>query len=154
VIIVIQQYFAAGEWTMTLASKDFPTLLNDLFQTRRKPDGEPYTASEIANWIEDNIPGAEISPSYLSRLRSGDLRNPSRAIISYLCLAFQVPPSYFFPELAHLSAAPPPDNTTMLRTALLNFGLDDESQRLIEALARKLRRAGRSGRQRRTDTHE
>ncbi len=64
---------------MTQPIKDFPELLNDLFQTRRKPDGEPYTANDIAHWIEDNIPGAAMSPSYLSRLRSGDLR-PNRVL--------------------------------------------------------------------------
>ncbi len=125
---------------MTITQKEFPELLNDLFQTRRKPDGDTYTASEISNWIEDNVPGVDISPSYISRLRSGDLRNPSRTILVALRLAFKTPPAYFFPELAHLNDATPPDNTVLLRTALNNLGLDDESQRLIEALTRKLRR--------------
>lgn len=125
---------------MTIQHKEFPELLNDLFQTRRKPDGEAYTASEISNWIEDNVPGVDMSPSYISRLRSGDLRNPSRTILVALCLAFKISPVYFFPELAHLTDATPLDNTVMLRTALNNLGLDDESQRLVEALTRKLRR--------------
>lgn len=133
---------------MTQPIKDFPELLNDLFQTRRKPDGTSYTANDIAHWIEDNLPGAAMSPSYLSRLRSGDLRNPSRSVIAALCQAFRVPPSYFFPELSYLNAAPPPDNTVMLRTALTNLGLDDESQRLIESLIRKMRRLSRTGRER------
>ena len=133
---------------MTIPAKDFPELLNDLFQTRRKPDGEPYTAIEIAHWIEDNLPDTTMSSSYLSRLRTGDLRNPSRAVIAALCQAFRVPPSYFFPELTHLSATQAQDTTTMLRTALHTMGLDDESQRLIESLIRKLRRLSRAGRAR------
>jgi transcriptional regulator with XRE-family HTH domain len=128
-----------------MQTKNVPELLEDLFQTRRKPDGEPYTNADIANWIIDNIPGAEISPSYISRLRTGDKRNPSRDVLLYFCLAFKVPPAYFFPELEHLGPTDQQlDNTTLLRVALRAHGLDEETQKYLEGLIRKLRRASKN----------
>ena len=126
-----------------MPTKDMAQLIEDLFQTRRNAHGEIYTNQEIANWITDNIPNAEISTSYLSKMRLGESRNPSRDVLMYLCIAFKTPPSYFFPELMHLEAAEKLDNSTMLRTALQGYGLDEETQRNIESLIRKLRNAQR-----------
>ena len=83
--------------------KSFPQLLEDLFATHLKPNGDQLSNIELANWITDNIPDAEISPSYISRMRNGDKRNPSRDVLLYFCVAFNVPPSYFFPEIQHLN---------------------------------------------------
>jgi transcriptional regulator with XRE-family HTH domain len=126
-------------------NKSFPELLADLFATRLNPDGQPYTNTELANWISDNIPGAEISES--SRMRQGDKRNPSRDVLLYLCLAFKVQPGYFFPEVQHLNPTEQLDNRTLLRMALRANGLDDETQKSIEVLIRKLRRATRAAKQ-------
>jgi len=38
--------------------------------------------------------GSRISPSYLGRLRSGSVSNPSRRVISELAAYFKVPESY------------------------------------------------------------
>jgi transcriptional regulator with XRE-family HTH domain len=123
----------------TMPAKDVAQLIDDLFQTRLKSNGEHYTNQEIANWITENIPGAEISPSYISKLRLGESRNPSRDVLLYFCIAFKVQPSYFFPELSHMEETDRVDNSTMLRMALHAYGLDEESQRYLEGLVRKLR---------------
>lgn len=122
-----------------MQTKDIAELIEDLFQTRRKANGDLYTNQEIANWISENIPGAEISPSYISKLRLGESRNPSRDVLMYLCITFKVPPAYFFPELATMDSGDRIDNTTLLRMALHAHGLDEETQRYLEGLVRKLR---------------
>jgi transcriptional regulator with XRE-family HTH domain len=132
---------------LSAQKKSFPELLADLFATRFKPDGQPFTNTDLANWICDNIPGAEISESYISRMRQGDKRNPSRDVLLYLCLAFKVPPSYFFPEVQHLNPTEQLDNSTLLRMALRANGLDDETQKSLEVVIRKLRRATRAAKQ-------
>jgi transcriptional regulator with XRE-family HTH domain len=79
-------------------------LVDNLFRTKRKTNGREYTYKEVCVGV-----GGAIDPSYLSKLRNGQIDNPGRDTLLYLCRFFKVPPSYFFPELE------PPDTETEYR---------------------------------------
>lgn len=74
--------------------KTLADLINDLFDTHRKPNGDRYTNTDVSTALN----GA-IDQSTLSLLRSGRNVNPGRLTLLHLCRFFQVSPSYFFPEL-------------------------------------------------------
>ncbi|WP_054536940.1 helix-turn-helix domain-containing protein [Herpetosiphon geysericola] len=74
--------------------KTLADLINELFDTHRKPNGDRYTNKEVSQALD----GA-IDQSTLSLLRSGRNANPGRMILLHLCRFFEVSPSYFFPEL-------------------------------------------------------
>jgi transcriptional regulator with XRE-family HTH domain len=75
-------------------------LVNKLFETHRRQDGREYTNIEVARTI------GKIDASYLTKLRSGRVNNPTRDTLLALCQFFKVEPSYFFPEL-NLAPSPP-----------------------------------------------
>ncbi|MBA3947091.1 MAG: helix-turn-helix transcriptional regulator [Herpetosiphonaceae bacterium] len=110
-------------------------LINDLFQTHRKPDGKEYTHKEIFL-----ATGGAIDPSYLSRLRHDKIPNPGRETLLALCRVFKVPPSYFFPELEHLAEGAPEPTTPQLqfRLALRASRLQPDVQEKLEQLFRAL----------------
>ena len=70
------------------------TLVDHLFRTRLHPDGREYTHREVAAALDQRL-----TPSHLGKLRSGQIDNPKRDTIILLCQFFQVPASFFFPEL-------------------------------------------------------
>jgi transcriptional regulator with XRE-family HTH domain len=69
-------------------------LVDELFKTHRRSDGREHTYQEIAVKL-----GGAIEPSHISKLRTGKIANPGRDTLLALCRFFEVPPSYFFPEL-------------------------------------------------------
>lgn len=74
--------------------KDLAELINDLFETHRKPNGERYTNKEVSEAL-----GGGLDHSHLSLLRNGKSSNPNRLTLLRLCQFFKVSPTYFFPEL-------------------------------------------------------
>ena|SRR5215208_8462465 len=102
-------------------------LVNTLFQTHRRPDGQEYSNSEISRAL-----GGEIAPSSLSKLRRGEIPNPGRDTLLLLCRFFKVPASYFFPELDLPPAAP--DQPEPLSLALRSTNLDAAVQQKLEEL--------------------
>lgn len=112
-------------------------LIDNLFETRRKPDGKQYTHIEVA--IEM---GGAIDPSYLSKLRNDKIPNPGRDTLLALCRVFRVQPSYFFPELDPVALEVPSRDTAreQLRVALRSAGLDPNVQAKIEELVRALQK--------------
>lgn len=77
----------------------FAELLEDLFERRRRPDGNRYTLRDIATAISGEIEPHSVSHQYLSRLLNGVDQNPTLRVVEALCLVFDVPPDYFFPRL-------------------------------------------------------
>ena len=113
--------------------KKVAELVDDLFRTHRRPDGQEYTYKEISEFL-----GGKIESSHLSKLRTGKITNPSRETILALCRFFQVPASYFFPEL---DPVPQPGNAesreadlTLVQIALRTTGLRPDIQMKIEEL--------------------
>lgn len=75
--------------------KTTAALLNELFETHRKPNGRAYKNAEVC----EALSGA-IQASHLGKLRSGTVKNPKRDTLLLLCSFFEVTPEYFFPELS------------------------------------------------------
>lgn len=115
--------------------KTVAQLIDDLLYTHRKPDGREYTYKEIAEAL-----GGRVEPSHLSKLRTGKITNPGRETLLDLCRFFQIPPSYFFPELDALPkpvAAPTADEA--IQVALRSSGLRPDVQTKLEELIRALK---------------
>lgn len=111
-------------------------LVNSLFKTHRKPDGREYSTYEVAREMAKRGLG-DISPGYLAKLRRGETSNPSREVLSRLCLFFRVPASYFFPELDQLIPSPDAPNSdpmTQARIAFRAAGLAPDEQAHLEGL--------------------
>jgi len=85
-------------------------LLNDLFRNHLKPDGQEYTNTDVSLALNN-----EISVSALSKLRRGEIPNPSRNVLLLLCQFFGVPASYFFPELERTPTLPSQANVVGVR---------------------------------------
>jgi transcriptional regulator with XRE-family HTH domain len=73
--------------------------LDELF-TLSRPQGRQWTNSEVAAEIRKLDPDIKVSGAYLSALRGGSRRNPSRALLVALAGFFGVSPAYFF-DSAH-----------------------------------------------------
>lgn len=110
-------------------------LIDRLFRTRLKPNGKEYSTYEAAEAIRAQG-YTQTNASHLAKLRRGETANPSRDLLLSLCLFFQVPPSYFFPELEHKRLEPPADvdPQEQVRMALRAVGLKPEDQVRIEQL--------------------
>ena len=115
--------------------KTIAQLIDDLLYTHRKPDGREYTYKEIAEALDRRV-----EPSHLSKLRTGKITNPGRETLLDLCRFFQIPPSYFFPELDILPK-PPITSTTdeALHVTLRSSGLRPHVQTKLEELIQALR---------------
>ena len=68
-------------------------LLNRLFDIRRHPSGRQYSIREVA------AAARGVGRETIHSIRNGTNQNPTRATLLALCLFFEVPASYFFPEL-------------------------------------------------------
>ena len=117
--------------------KTVAELLDNLFLTHRRPDGREYTYKDVSQGLQGIV-----DPSHLSKLRTGKITNPGRDTLLALCRFFQVPPSYFFPELDFLSQPDKNDaemsQTNTLGIALRSKGLRPEVKEKLEELIRAL----------------
>lgn len=82
---------------MTIPDTEQPLmadLVNQLFELRRREDGSEFSNREVGLSLQKTNPGAHIA-----KIRSGEIKNPTRETLLVLCRFFHVEPSYFFPEL-------------------------------------------------------
>ena len=75
--------------------QSFAKKLNQLFELRKKKNGQPYTHEEVSN-------ATGITTGAISKLRRGQISNPSHKVIDALAKFFDVEPNYFF-EFSHHS---------------------------------------------------
>lgn len=105
---------------------NFALRLNRLFKEKRKPDGKPYSQTEVL----DGLKGV-LTRVYLWRLRKGLALNPSFQVISGLADFFAVSPGYFFesdrPDA--LVAGQPKD--LAYEIGLRSSRLDPEAQQMV-----------------------
>ncbi len=112
-------------------------LVDSLFKTHLKPDGQEYSYQEVSNAL-----GRELDPSYLAKVRRGVIKNPGRDALMHLCLFFQVPASYFFPELEALAPeqqTPEQESMNSLRVAFRSMNLSPDVQKYLEGIIAALR---------------
>lgn len=69
---------------------DFQQRLDWLFEHIRRPNGKPYTISDIARRTN-----GVLTPQQISHYRSGIRRNPTRDSLFALARAFGISPEYF-----------------------------------------------------------
>jgi transcriptional regulator with XRE-family HTH domain len=74
-----------------------------LFEVRRRPDGTRYSINEVAAASRGMA-----AKSNLHNIRNGDNDNPTRETLIALALFFEVPITYFFPELDDQQTTPLP----------------------------------------------
>lgn len=112
-------------------------LVDQLFKTHRRADGKEFTYQEVAARLN-----GEIDPTYIGKLRSGKVPNPGRNVLKLLCLFFEVPASYFFPELERKAQADDAYGLTQekqLQIVLRSLGLAPDLQVHVQALISALR---------------
>jgi transcriptional regulator with XRE-family HTH domain len=119
-------------------------LVELLFRTHLKPDGRQYSNREVARGI-NSLGLGDITPAYIAKLRRDDTLNPSRDVLSKLCLFFQVPSSYFFPELDRFTSSQAETTTSddpsvRLHMIFRSAGLTKEEQEQVEGLFNFFRR--------------
>ncbi|MFI7122643.1 XRE family transcriptional regulator [Amycolatopsis sp. NPDC049868] len=83
----------AGQATRTLAAK-----LNDLFATKKRPDGKEYSNEQVAAAIIAGRYVKTASQSYIWGLRNGTKDNPTKGYLQGLASFFEVPVAYFFDD--------------------------------------------------------
>lgn len=89
-------------------------LVNELFKTHRHQSGREYTTREVSLAVLGSM-----SHTTLERVRRGKSANLTREMILDLCKFFQVPASYFFPELARNDFSRPSDEQLELQVEQL-----------------------------------
>ena len=106
---------------------NFALRLNRLFKEKRKPDGKPYSQTEVL----DGLQGV-LTRVYLWRLRKGLAMNPSLQVIAGLADFFAVNPGYFFeadqPVTATVSGQP---RDLLYEIGLRSARLDPEAQQMV-----------------------
>ncbi len=111
-------------------------LVDQLFRSHLRPDGKEYTYLEVAEAL-----GGRVDASSIAKLRKGKITNPGRNVLLSLCRFFQVPASYFFPELDELSPSHGQQSAEQqLQVALRSSGLPPDVQQHIEGLINAFRR--------------
>ncbi|UUV36012.1 XRE family transcriptional regulator [Amycolatopsis roodepoortensis] len=85
--------WVAGQATRTLAAK-----LNDLFATKKRPDGKEYSNEQVAEFIVAGGYARTASQSYIWGLRNGTKTNPTKSYLEGLAAFFEVPVAYFFDD--------------------------------------------------------
>jgi transcriptional regulator with XRE-family HTH domain len=121
-------------------------LVDQLFQTYRRSDGQEYTYQEVAAALD-----GELDPTMLGRLRRGQVPNPSRNTLKLLCLFFQVSPTYFFPEL---KVEPTLSPEQQLQHALRSLQLSPEAQASLHVIINALQAKTHDQSPRGEDDHE
>jgi transcriptional regulator with XRE-family HTH domain len=126
---------------MTTAKEDFAAKLNRLFEEKRKPDGSPFTPSEVV----ESSKGV-IARVYLWKLRTGRASNPSFHVVQALTSFFGVEPSYFFENKGRSPGATKGRKRDQWvdRVALRSSALDDDEKQavlyMIESIAKSKKR--------------
>lgn len=104
----------------------FAEKLERLFQEKMKPDGTPYTPTDIL----DATSGI-LTRVHLWKLRNGQADNPNLKTILALADAFGVPSSYFFESDTSKAEFDEHNQREELHVLLRSFGLDKSEQKAI-----------------------
>ncbi len=78
--------------------------VNDLFERYRHPSGREYTHVEVEEAITKAAGKKLIDSSYLSKIRTNQIKKPSILAVEALCHFFPVETDYFFPSVVALRA--------------------------------------------------
>lgn len=111
-------------------------LVDQLFKRYRRNDGREYTYQEVSSALD-----GEIDISTISKIRSGVIGNPGRKALLLLCQFFQVPASYFFPELEEIAPrdmTPTPEE--QLGSAFRSMGVPSDVQEHLVGVAKAFRK--------------
>lgn len=73
-----------------------PERLRYLFDTVHAPGRKPYSAAEVARWINSN--GGSISSVYILKILSGERTDPSPRYLKQLAQFFGVSPAFFWED--------------------------------------------------------
>lgn len=139
-IVHIKHYSSSVGAIMDEESIAVADLINQLFDRHRRADGKEYTNHEISK-----ATAGKLSPTYLAKLRSGEIPNPGRYRLMLLCKFFHVPASYFFPEL---DAFEPEDEVSpedQLRAAFRTMGVPTDIQAHLVAVAQAFKQDKEKG---------
>lgn len=125
----------------------FAGRLQFLFQSRRKPDGSPYTLQEIAH-----ATGGRVSLSNLTYMLHGKRTNPTMETLAALAGAFNVLPGYFFGDEQNDQADTGIEsqaldflsNIYIAQVARMMQSLDDADKALVLRYVRGLRLTARN----------
>ena len=79
-----------------------PELVNDLFRRYRHPDGREYTHKEVEEGIRNTAGKKLIDASYISKIRTNQVKKPSILAVEALCHFFPVNTDFFFPSVVAL----------------------------------------------------
>lgn len=120
----------------TPGMEDMGRLIDDLFKLKTKPGGKEYKYQEVADFVEHRFQDT-IDPSYVGKLRRGVVQNPTKKILLYLASFFEVPITYFYPELSHQQELKPEQ---AIRAALRSYGIGDEAETYLAGLANLLQK--------------
>ena len=117
-------------------------VVDDLFRTQLHPEGREWRYVEVAAAINTRyrhlLGDTQVETSHLSKIRTGDIRDPNRRMLMALALFFGVPITRFFPEL-DVVMSPATNPADQLRHALLLHGLSPALMTHIEGLIREIR---------------
>ena len=114
---------------MKTKQENFATKLKRLFKEKRKPDGSPYTQTEVV----ESLRGV-VTRVYLWRLMTGRAVNPGYLVVKALAEFFGEDPSYFFVnEKIHLELAKGSQKRDQLinQIALRSSELDNEGKKAV-----------------------
>ncbi len=114
-------------------------LVDQLFRTHLRPNGGEYSYTELSH-----ASNGEFSPRYFAKLRTGDIKNPGRDGLLFLCKFFRVPASYFFPELDELEPEQLNQDES-IQIALRSSGLPEDAQQHLQALIKAMRQDDKKG---------
>jgi transcriptional regulator with XRE-family HTH domain len=121
----------------------FSEKLNRLVEEKRKPDGKPYSQTEIIEGTK-----SVLTRVYLWKLRTGRASNPGYHIIQAIADFFGVDPSYFFEgeekklEEMEFTAA---ENDLVSKISLRSTMLDDEGKKIILGMIDYILKSQRGG---------
>ncbi len=116
---------------MTEGQDELARRLEHLFETHGRDGGKPLSLRAVSKALDNRI-----SPSYLGRLRSGAVSNPSRRVIQELAAFFKVPESYLLAvDYQQASRAEPVDDPEVGEIARRAARLSRKGRRFLARMA-------------------
>jgi transcriptional regulator with XRE-family HTH domain len=105
----------------------FAAKLNRLFEEKLKPNGSPYTQTEVVAKMKNVL-----SRVQLWKLRTGQADNPGIQVIQALADFFRVEPSYFFEhESPEIDEKEQKRNEFIEQIALRSYELDESGKQAV-----------------------
>lgn len=125
---------------MTTPYPSLSELVNELFRRHRHPDGREYTHKEVEEGIIKIAGKKLIDASYISKIRTNQVKKPSILAVEALCHFFPVDTDYFFPSIVALRSRQKPAG---LGSALRRSGADPVTLKAqLKAILRGLEENG------------